>query len=122
MKFLLIMNVNPKVLDALTEDERNLIGAGHEAFIKQITESGELINTVALSDPSASVTIAATDGVPAVTDGPYVEAKEFLGGFYYIDVENRDRAVELAKLIPDTRIDGLGIEVRQVMFSAGAEM
>ena len=59
------------------------------------------------------------DGVPVITDGPYLEAKEFLGGYYLVDVASRDRALELAALIPDARFDGLGIEVRQVIFSGG---
>jgi hypothetical protein len=54
-----------------------------------------------------------------VTDGPFLEAKEFLGGFYLIDCESRERAVELAARIPDAAIKGLGVEVRQVMFADG---
>jgi hypothetical protein len=58
-------------------------------------------------------------GQTVVTDGPFVEAKEYVGGFYLIDCESRERAIELAALIPDTAIEGLGVEVRQVMFSDG---
>ena len=119
MKFLLIMNVNPAVLDALTEDERNEIGAGHGAFMDTITKSGELIITQALADPSQSVVVRARGGQTVVTDGPFLEAKEYVGGFYLIDCENKERAIELAALIPDTKIEGLGVEVRQIMFSAG---
>lgn len=122
MKFLLIMNVNPKVLESLTEDEQAAIGAGHGAFMKELGESGEMISTQALSDPSASVTVKAVDGVPTATDGPFVEAKEFIGGYYLVDVDSKERAVELAKKIPDAKIPGLGIEVRQIMFEAGSEM
>lgn len=119
MKFLLIMNVNPAVLDALTEDERNAIGAGHGAFMDTITKSGELIITQALADPSQSVVVRARGGQRVVTDGPFLEAKEYVGGFYLIDCENKERAIELAVMIPDTKIEGLGVEVRQIMFSAG---
>ena len=119
MKFLLIMNVNTAVLDALTEDERNELGSAHGAFMDTITKSGELIITQALADPSQSVVVRARDGQTVVTDGPFLEAKEFVGGFYLIDCENKERAIELAALIPDTKIDGLGVEVRQIMFSAG---
>ncbi len=122
MKFLLIMNINPKVLDSLTEEEQNAIGAGHGELIKELGETGEMISSQALADPSASVTVKAVDGVPTATDGPFVEAKEFIGGYYLVDVESRERAVELAMKIPDATIPGLGIEVRQVMFEAGSEM
>jgi hypothetical protein len=119
MKFLLIMNVNPAVLDALTEDERNELGTGHGAFIDTITKSGELIITQALADPSQTAVVRVRGGQSVVTDGPYLEAKEFVGGFYLVDCESKERAIELAALIPDASIEGLGVEVRQVMFSAG---
>jgi hypothetical protein len=119
MKFLLIMHLNPEVWDGLTEDERTEIGDGHGAFIEAITKSGELITTQALADPSQSAVVRVRAGQPVVTDGPYLEAKEYLGGFYLIDCENRERALELAAMIPDAKVDGMGIEVRPVMFSAG---
>jgi hypothetical protein len=119
MKFLLIMNVNPAVLDALTEEERNEIGPAHGAFIETIKKSGEMIMTQALADPSQTAVVRVRGGQTVVTDGPFVEAKEYVGGFYLIDCESRERAIELAALIPDTAIEGLGVEVRQVMFSDG---
>jgi hypothetical protein len=119
MKFLLIMNVNPAVLDALTEEERNEIGEGHGAFIDTIKKSGEMITTQALADPSQTAVVRVRGGQPVVTDGPFVEAKEYLGGFYLIDCESKERAIELAALIPDAKIEGLGVEVRPVMFSDG---
>ena len=122
MKFLLIMQVNPAVLDALTEEERDSIGSGHEGFMKSIRESGEFIGTQALGDPANSVTVRGTGGVPAVTDGPFLEAKEFMGGYYLVDVESKERAVELARQIPDVKFGGLAIEVRPIMFEAGFDM
>ncbi|MEV4315382.1 YciI family protein [Actinocrispum sp. NPDC049592] len=122
MKFLLIMNVNPQVLDALTEAERNAIGAGHGDFMDTIRETGEFILTQALADPSNSAVVRARGGAPVVTDGPFAESKEYMGGFYLVECESRERAIELAGMIPDTRIDGLGVEVRPVMFEAGLEM
>jgi hypothetical protein len=122
MKFLLLMHNNPAVLNALTDEQRSFVMDGHAAFMKAIQESGELIVTQALADPANSAVVRVRDGVPVVTDGPYLEAKEFLGGYYLIDCVDRDRALELAAMIPDASIDGLGIEVRPVMFSTGLEM
>jgi hypothetical protein len=119
MKFLLIMHMNPAVWNALTEEERNEIGNGHGAFIETITKSGEMITTQALADPSQSTVVRVRGGQPVVTDGPYLEAKEHLGGFYLIDCESRDRAHELASMIPDAKVEGLGVEVRQVMYADG---
>src|SRR6202050_193069 len=119
MKFLLSMHMNPAVFNALTEEERNEIMGGHGAFIDAITKSGELIITQALADPSQSAVVRVRGGQTVVTDGPFLEAKEYVGGFYLIDCENKERAIELAAIIPDAKIEGLGVEVRQIMFSAG---
>jgi hypothetical protein len=119
MKFLISMIINPAVLDALTDEEKAAIGEGHGRFIQDLKESGELITTQALADPSQAAVVTVRDGQPVVTDGPYLEAKEHLGGFYLVDCEDKDRAVELAARIPDAAVKGLGIEVRQVMFSDG---
>ena len=122
MKFLLVLHNNPAVLDALTPEAQQLLMDGHLAFIETTQKSGELIVTQALADPAQSAVVRVRNGVPVVSDGPYLEAKEFLGGYYLIDVADRDRALELAAQIPDASIEGLGVEVRQIMFEAGAEM
>ncbi|WP_415647186.1 YciI family protein [Stackebrandtia soli] len=119
MKFLISMHINPAVMDALSEEERSAIGAGHGEFMEALKKSGELINTQALVDPSQAVVVSVRNGQPVVTDGPFLESKEFLGGFYLIDCENKERAIELASRIPDAAIEGFGIEVRQVMFFEG---
>ncbi|MFD4996376.1 YciI family protein [Streptomyces buecherae] len=119
MQFVISMYINPAVLDALTDAEKAAIGEGHGKFIEALKRSGELITTQALVDPSQAAVVSVRDGQPVVTDGPFLEAKEHLGGFYLLDCEDRDRAIELAAQIPDAAIEGLGIEVRQVMFADG---
>ncbi|MFI9552796.1 YciI family protein [Nonomuraea endophytica] len=121
MKFLLIMHNNPKIWDALTEEERNEVMRGHGAFMETIKKSGEMIGTVALPDPSQSAVVRVRGGVPAVTDGPYLEAKEYLGGYYLVECDSRERALELAALIPDAGVEGLGIEVRPVIYAGTAD-
>ncbi|MFE0024334.1 YciI family protein [Amycolatopsis sp. NPDC059021] len=120
MKFLLIMHMNPAVWNALTEEERTEVMEGHGAFIDTIKNSGEMVMTQALADPSQSAVVRVRGGQPVVTDGPYLEAKEYLGGFYFIECANKERALELAAMIPDAKVEGLGIEVREVVFSDGA--
>ena len=118
MKFLIGLHINPTVLDALTDEEKAALG-GHGTFIEALKKSGELITTQALVDPSQAAVVSVRNGQPVVTDGPFLESKEYLGGFYLIDCENKERAIELAAQIPDAAIDGLGVEVRQVMFADG---
>lgn len=122
MKYIVLMQVDPKVLESLSQEEQQAIGEGHQKFIDEITESGEMLSTHALGDPSQSTTIRGTGGKPQVTDGPFAETKEFMGGYYLLDVESKERAIELAQKIPDAGIDGLALELRPVMFSAGADI
>ncbi|MEV0590551.1 YciI family protein [Nonomuraea cavernae] len=86
-----------------------------------VKRSGEMISTTALADPSQSAVVKVRGGVPAVTDGPYLEAKEYLGGHYLVECDSRERALELAALIPDAGVEGLGIEVRPVVYAGGAD-
>jgi hypothetical protein len=122
VKFMIIMHMNPAVWDALPDERRQAVMDGHGPLVQDITDSGELVSTHALGDPSISSVVKVRDGVPVVTDGPFAEAKEFLAGFYLVDVESRERALELAARVPDAAIDGLGVEVRPVMFSAGGDV
>lgn len=117
MKYVILMQVDPTVLEQLTDEQQKQIGDGHGAFMAAIKESGEFIATQALADPSQSKVVRSSGGRPEVTDGPFVESKEFLGGFYLVDVESEARAVELAEQIPDASIPGLALEVRPVMFA-----
>ena len=120
MKYMLMIHLNPTLFEALPEEERQAVFGEHDAFQKELRETGELVGFAALSDPSNSGVVRVREGVPAVTDGPFVEAKEFLAGFYVVDCETRDRADELAAKIPDARYTG--IEVRPLMEDAGLEM
>ena len=120
MKYLLMIYMNPTLFESLGEDERNALMAGHDAFEPSLRESGELVGFAALADPSQSSTVTVRGGRTAVTDGPYVEAKEFLAGYYVVDCETLERAQELAAMIPDAGLTG--IEVRPVMADSGLEM
>ncbi|MEV4096750.1 YciI family protein [Streptosporangium saharense] len=120
MKFLLIMHMNPEIWDSLTEEERKEVMNGHQPFIEAVEKSGELVGHQVLEGPATSAVVRVTDGVPVVSDGPYLETKEYLAGFYMINCESRERAFELAAMIPDASVPGIGIEVRPVMFSAGS--
>ncbi|MFI7095861.1 YciI family protein [Streptomyces lydicus] len=120
MKYLIMMYPNAAVMDALSEEDRNAVFQGHGAFMTKIKESGEFVGTVALGGPEESSVVRVRGGVPAVTDGPYAEFKEFVGGYYVIDVKDRDRAHEVAAMIPDAAVEGLGIEVRPIVFSDDA--
>ena len=115
MKYLLLIHMNPDVWATLTQTDVDEVMAGHERFITTITESGEMVSTHALADPKESAVVRIRAGAETVTDGPYVEAKEFLAGFYLVECESKERAVELATMIPDTKWNA--VEVRPIVFS-----
>ncbi len=66
-------------------------------FNQELTESGELVGAEGLAAPGeAKVVRAGKNGVPAVTDGPFPESKEFLAGYWIVEVDQPERAYELA--------------------------
>ena len=120
MKYLLMIHLNPTLFESFTEEDRQAVFGAHDEFMKLTKESGEFVSSVALADPSNSTTVRIRDEATTVTDGPYIEAKEFLAGYYIVDCETVERAQELGALIPDAKFSG--IEVRPVMNEAGLEM
>ena len=121
MKYLLAMYLNPDVMANLSEQDMNAVMTGHQDFIRTIRESGEMIGTQALAPVADSTVVRVRGGLLAVTDGPFLESKEFLAGYYLVECADKERAVELAAMIPDAAFDGMGIEVREIVFFAGAE-
>jgi hypothetical protein len=105
--------MNPTLWETLTDDKKNAVYEGHGAFIQLITDSGEMVETKALAEPSATKTVQVKDGVAHTKTGGFVEAEAFLCGYYVVDVENEARAVELAAKIPDAQYTA--VEVRQVV-------
>ena len=110
MKYLLIMQIDPAVLESLTEAQGREIGTGHGRFMEEITRTGELIGTQALADPSRSAVVSVRDGATTVTDGPFVEAKEHIGGFYIVNAETLDDALRWAEKVVEAT--NHAIEVR----------
>jgi hypothetical protein len=94
--------------------------AQFEALLTEITESGELIGSHALAAPDATTTVQVRNGLPVTTDGPFVEAKEHLAGYFVVECERPERAIAIATRFPDAR--SAAVEVRPIMDVAGMEM
>jgi hypothetical protein len=119
---MLLIHNRPGFVEELTEAEREALFGEVDALMKELTESGELVGGNALADPSGTKTVrAGKDGRPAVTDGPFLEAKEHFAGYIMVDCESAERAVEIAARWPDVRHGG-HMEVRAIMHEAGTEM
>jgi hypothetical protein len=120
MKYLLLIHTNPANWAVMSEQERNTLLGEYAAFGKEITDSGELVDGAPLGDASTATTVRVRGGQREVTDGPFIESKEHLAGYYLVDCENLDRAIALAERIPDARFSG--VEVRPVMDMGGVEL
>src|SRR4051812_14049894 len=118
MKYMLLIYDNPQSREIFSADEG--LRAEIDSVLKQITDSGELLGGEGLADPSHTKTVRPVDGAPVITDGPYAEAKEHLGGYMLVDCESAERAAEIAALWPSSR--HTPIEVRPLMGQGGAEM
>jgi hypothetical protein len=105
---------------AMSGDERDEMTGQFEALLKEITESGELVGGEALADSVNTRTVRVRRGVRATTDGPFIEAKEQLAGYFVLDCECPERATEIAARFPDARFGA--VEVRPIMDMSGQEM
>ena len=112
MKYMLLIHNHPGYVEELSEVDRNALNAEVDAIMKELTESGELVGGAALAAPARTKTVRVRDGVLAVTDGPYVEAKEHFAGYLVVDCDTEQRAVEIAARWPDAA--RYAMEVRQV--------
>ncbi len=91
-----------------------------DALNRELFESGELVGAYGVADGAASKVVRATGGPPAVTDGPYAEAKEHLASFTIVDCDSLDRALEIAARNPAARY--VGVEVKPLLMEADLDV
>lgn len=123
MKYVILIYNNPAsraIWEGLSTAAR-AEGLGRYMMLnEELTASGELIVSEALADPVLAKRVAVHEGQLMTTDGPFAEAKEQLAGFFLIECETIERAIELAARVPESSL-GL-VEVRPVMDLKGFEM
>lgn len=83
-------------------------------FTQSIVKSGNYRAGDQLAPVATATSVREKDGKAVTTDGPYVETKEQLGGYYLVEAKDLDEAVALAKRIPSVRLGG-GVEVRPIV-------
>jgi hypothetical protein len=117
VKFLLLIYMNPTAWESLTQEERDAVLSGHADYQKMLTETGEMVVTHALGEPEKSSVVRVRDGMLSETDGPYVESKEYMAGYYLIECADQARANQIAGMMPDAKFNA--VEVRPIVFSSG---
>ena len=115
MRYLVLVYGNEQVWGDPSVDVAALIREV-DAFNASLRESGELVAVEGLV--TAPRAVRAPAGVPVVSDGPYLEAKEHVGSFFVVDVDDEERALEIARSYPALRYPsafGGGLEVWPLM-------
>lgn len=117
MKFLCLVYFEPAAFAALSPDEKANVGRDSTAYDHELGRSGHYVVAEALDPVSTARTVQVRRGKAKVTDGPFAETKEHLGGFILIDAANMSEAVDIAAKIPLAKLGS--IEVRPVMTFGG---
>ena len=120
MKYLIMLYGNPMTREwwaGLSDAEKNEAAGGHFAINEALAASGEMIVTQALADPATGKRVSLADGRAVTSDGPFAEVKEYLAGFYLVEVDSPERAVEIAGQFPEAEW-GL-VEVRPILELGG---
>jgi hypothetical protein len=110
MRYLLLLYGDEQTEQSMTADERRAIVDEHVALGGRLREAGALEGGEALSDSSDAKVLRRDGERSLVTDGPFAETKEQLGGFYVLECADVDEAVAWAEQIPQS--PGLVVEIR----------
>ena len=117
MKYMLMIYNRPGYIDELSQAERDELFGDVDRIMKDLTATGEMLGGEALGGPEKTKTVRVRDGVPAVTDGPFIEAKEQFAGDIMVDCASEERAVEIAASWPDAK--WFRMEVRPLITPEG---
>jgi hypothetical protein len=123
VKYLILIYSNPasrEIWQGFSDDQRAEGIRYYAALTEELAASGELIVSEALADPSLAKRVLVQQGRTVTSDGPFAEAKELLAGFFLLDCESPERAVEVAARVPEAAF-GL-VEVRPILQLGGTEM
>jgi hypothetical protein len=108
MRFLFLLHDDAQAAAGLTAADRRAIVNEHIAYGQMLRDRGAYVLGEALQDPEHGIVVR-PGGTPPVTDGPFAETKDAIGGIYIVDCSGREAAIELAKQVP--RSPGLAVEV-----------
>ena len=117
MKYLLLIYQNEEAFQQTPEEERAALLAEYAGFNATFGARGMLAGGAELHGTDSATTVRVRDGGQLITDGPFIETKEQLAGYYVVDCETLDEALEVAAAIPSARFGA--IEVRPQVEGVG---
>jgi hypothetical protein len=113
MRYLCLIYENEKNWETMPQAESEVVMNEYFAFTGDIQKSGKYVAGEALQPTQTATTVRVRNGKISTTDGPFVETKEQLGGFYLIEAKDLNEAIQIAAKIPSARYGG--VEVRPVV-------
>ena len=116
MKYLLLIYHNEQSWDAISESDRQQIYTEYRSLRSDLESSGKFVSGSQLQPITTATTVKVRDGQELVTDGPFAETHEQLGGYFLIEASNLDEATSIAARIPSARTGT--IEVRPLVETA----
>jgi hypothetical protein len=119
VKYLLMIYGNREKWESMSQEAWPDAIARQEAFNARYRETGELLGSYGLGDAALAKLVRRVDGLPAVTDGPYLETKEYLASFWLLDCESEDRAQQIAADMPFA--DEEPVELRPILHESAGD-
>ena len=118
MKYMLLIYHDEQAWDALTERQKQDIYLEYRTLVQDLESTGKFLAGDELQAGSTATTLTVRDGKQLVTDGPFAETREQLGGFFLVEVKDANEAMAIAARIPSARTGT--IEVRPVAENTAA--
>ena len=112
MRYLLLVHHNEDIFTRMPEGTREDMLAESIRLCHQLHTKGQYVHASPLQPEATGSIVRVRDGKPMVTDGPFMETKEQLAGYFLIDARDRDEAVAIASRVPGARIGA--VEIRPV--------
>ncbi len=112
MQYLLLLYVDEKGFERIPEAERNPRLAEYTKFMEEQKAAGKLLGSGRLQSVTTATTLRVTDGKLQMTDGPYAEAREQLGGYFLIEAKDLDEATKIAAKCPT--VNHGAVEIRPI--------
>ena len=117
MKYLLLVHHNEDKFNKIPEGTRKDMLAESIQLCHQLARNGQYVHASPLQPEATGAIIQMRDGKPMLTDGPFMETKEQLAGYFLIDAKDREDAIRIAQRVPGARIGT--VEVRPVIMISG---
>jgi hypothetical protein len=113
VQYMLLIYDDPNVWQELSEGDRNAMMGEYLGYTESLRQAGVYVEGAPLESTHTATTVRQRDGRQLITDGPFAETREVLGGYYVIECESLDDALAHAGRCPSARFGS--IEVRPIM-------